>query len=113
MIVQKELSAVHLDSCGAGYNTDKASVCAQRVARWLGVNVCGFEEADVPQQTNGSDCGVFVIAVASAVCEQGCRPSVADDTCALRVFVECAVKGCGDSVKHLRQELAQQLASNN
>ena len=56
----------HLDSC-AGMNTQAAKDLARKAAELVGVEQASVVEKDVEQQTNGHDCGVFLLLNAARV----------------------------------------------
>lgn len=76
----------HFDSAG-GINRGAADALAHAVAPWLGspgaraaAETVNHAPAAAPRQTNGYDCGLYVLAAADAVCAQHAENSVEHNT---------------------------------
>ena len=66
VFVRSSKTFYHLDSC-AGMNTQAAKDLARKAAELVGVEQASVVEKDVEQQTNGHDCGVFLLLNAARV----------------------------------------------
>ncbi|CAI5475618.1 unnamed protein product [Closterium sp. Yama58-4] len=105
---------LHFDSAGS-HNLEAAKGLAEKLQALLGVTVTDdtFQSASTPQQLNGYDCGVYVLAIAKALCETA---SAAPEGKASAEELERSAKGVdaaavtklrGD-VKQLIQHLGKQ-----
>ncbi|CAI7765283.1 unnamed protein product [Closterium sp. NIES-53] len=105
---------LHFDSAGS-HNLEAAKGLAEKLQALLGVTVTDdtFQSASTPQQLNGYDCGVYVLAIAKALCETA---SAAPEGKASAEELESSAKGVdaaavtklrGD-VKQLIQHLGKQ-----
>ncbi|CAI5980563.1 unnamed protein product [Closterium sp. NIES-64] len=105
---------LHFDSAGS-HNLEAAKGLAEKLQALLGVTVTDdtFQSASTPQQLNGYDCGVYVLAIAKALCETA---SAAPEGKASAEELEGSAKGVdaaavtklrGD-VKQLIQHLGKQ-----
>ncbi|CAI5979071.1 unnamed protein product [Closterium sp. NIES-64] len=105
---------LHFDSAGS-HNLEAAKGLAEKLQALLGVTVTDdtFQAASTPQQLNGYDCGVYVLAIAKALCETA---SAAPEGKASAEELESSAKGVdaaavtklrGD-VKQLIQHLGKQ-----
>ncbi|CAI5536373.1 unnamed protein product [Closterium sp. Naga37s-1] len=105
---------LHFDSAGS-HNLEAAKGLAEKLQALLGVTVTDdtFQSASTPQQLNGYDCGVYVLAIATALCETA---SAAPEGKASAEELESSAKGVdaaavtklrGD-VKQLIQHLGKQ-----
>jgi Ulp1 family protease len=66
---RQDASFFHYDSLGM--NTDCAQSLAQKLAPTLTRSTarCQLQKGCMPRQTNGSDCGVYVLAAAEMLCQ--------------------------------------------
>ncbi|KAF3329930.1 NEDD8-specific protease 1 [Carex littledalei] len=63
---------VHHDSSGC-LNSVHAYKLYQLVQHFVGDVQFGYHEGPIPRQTNGYDCGLYVMAIARCVCEWYCK----------------------------------------
>ncbi|GJP35329.1 hypothetical protein CLOM_g19832 [Closterium sp. NIES-68] len=70
LFVRSRRLFLHFDSAGS-HNLEAAKGLAEKLQALLGVSVTPdtFQSASTPQQLNGYDCGVYVLAIAKALCE--------------------------------------------